>query len=207
MALVVDTLNPHEVGDAALLLAHAFATDPIITHYLHDPIRREHAFPAFFRVALESLLPSGHTLALRSDSRLIGVAAWQPPEPVEPDASAIARAAEAERVVRELFPHTVDELFGGFVELEQHHPHEPHWYLAFIGLDPARRGEGLGRMLMAPIIDTADQTNTTCYLETPFPQTYPFYEGLGFVRLEEHWCFAGAPSPAVSLVRPATGNR
>ena len=100
-----------------------------------------------------------------------------------------------------MFPHASQGLFAGFAAMEQFHPSEPHWYLAFVGIEPAIQGRGLGRVLLAPVLTIADQTNTLCYLETPFPRTHAFYERLGFVRHAEHNPFVGAPQGAVTFLR------
>ena len=100
-----------------------------------------------------------------------------------------------------MFPRASQGLFGGFAALEQFHPIDPHWYLAFVGIEPTIQSRGIGRALLAPVLKIADQTNTLCYLETPFPRTHEFYERLGFARRGEHSPFVGAPQGVVTFVR------
>jgi GNAT superfamily N-acetyltransferase len=183
----------------------AFAEDPVITHFLHDRLRRRIAFPAFFRAVLEELLPGGHVYAAHDDRNLIGVAAWKPPDAPEPDAAAQRAAARQLRVVRMMFPRASQGLFDGFAALEHFHPRAPHWYLAFVGIEPAIQGRGIGRVLLTPVLKIADQTNTCCYLETPFPRTHAFYERLGFARHAEPNPFVGAPQVVVSFLRKPNG--
>lgn len=201
MDIAIDALAPRDAHAAARLLARAFAEDPIITHYLDDPIRREVAFPAFFEGVLEELLPSGQVFEARSGHDLVGVAAWAPPAPVEPDDAARSRAERCQRVVESMFPATSARLYGGFAALGELHPAEPHWYLAFVGVAPTMQGRGVGRRLLAPILSVADETGALCYLETPFPATHRFYEQLGFVRHGEHHLFVGAPSGVETFLR------
>jgi len=66
-------------------------------------------------------------------------------------------------------------------------------YLFYIGIDAERRGHGLGARLMAPVLQAADVEDIPCYLETPFPQTLPFYRNLGYEVVGEPRPFAGAP--------------
>jgi ribosomal protein S18 acetylase RimI-like enzyme len=49
-----------------------------------------------------------------------------------------------------MFPETSKSLFAGFSALAQFHPSEPHWYLAFVGTEPAMQSRGIGRALLTP---------------------------------------------------------
>jgi GNAT superfamily N-acetyltransferase len=111
---------------------------------------------------------------------MLGVAAWLPPEPVTASRKVRLRASAATARVRLLFPRAAPALGAGFETLGSHHPPDPHWYLAFVGIDPDQQGRGLGRQLLSPILDRADRESSICYLETPFPDTRTFYRRLGF---------------------------
>ena len=100
-----------------------------------------------------------------------------------------------------MFPRTSRHLFDGFARLEPFHPRQPHWYLAFVGVDPAVQSHGIGKALLAPILSSADETGTPCYLETPFSRTHSFYGRQGFVRHGEPNTFIGAPRVVVSFLR------
>lgn len=201
MNVGVGRLRSPECGLASNLLARAFAEDPIITWFLYGRLRRRIAFPAFFRAVLEEMLPSGHLYAAHGDGKLIGVAAWLPPDAQEPDARARRSAARQRTLVRMLFPRASNGLFAGFAAMEQFHPADPHWYLAFVGVEPTIQSHGIGRSLLAPVLMIADQTATLCYLETPFPRTHKFYEQLGFMRQSELNPFVGPPQGAVAFLR------
>jgi len=201
MDVAIGALDTREATAASRLLSRAFADDPIITHYLDDPVRRAIALPAFFEGVLHELFPSTQVFGAWSEDHLVGVAAWLPPDPVEPGAAARARAHRCQQLVTTMFPRTAGTLFAGFAALESLHPEAPHWYLAFVGIEPGLQGHGVGRQLLAPVLNVADETSTICYLETPFPRTHAFYENLGFARHEEPRTFAGAPQGVVSFVR------
>lgn len=201
MNVGVGRLRSPECSPASSLLARAFAEDPIITWFLYGRLRRRIAFPAFFRAVLEEMLSSGHVYAAHGDGKLIGVAAWLPPDAREPDARARRSAARQRALVRMLFPRASNGLFAGFTGMEQFHPADPHWYLAFVGVEPTIQSHGIGRTLLAPVLMIADQTETLCYLETPFPRTHKFYERLGFTRQSELNPFIGPPQGAVAFLR------
>lgn len=201
MEVAIGALDTRNAAAGSRLLSRAFADDPIITHYLHDPVRRAIAFPAFFEGVLHELFPSTQVFGAWSEDHLVGVAAWLPPDPVEPDDAARAHAHRCRQIVATMFPHTSEALFAGFAALESLHPEAPHWYLAFVGIEPALQGHGIGRQLLAPVLGIADETSTICYLETPFPRTHAFYESLGFARYAEPRTFAGVARGVVSFVR------
>ncbi len=105
-----------------------------------------------------------------------------------------------------LFPRTSNVLFAGFAAMEQFHPAAPHWYLAFVGVDPTIQSHGIGGTLLAPVLAAADRTETLCYLETPFPRTHKFYERLGFARQRELNPFIGAPQGAIAFLRKPSSS-
>lgn len=205
MNVRVGRLTSSQCSVASNLLARAFAEDPIITWFLYGRLRRRIAFPAFFRAFLEEMLPGGHVYAAHDDRKLIGVAAWLPPDAPEPDTKVRRSAARHRALVRVLFPRTSTNLFEGFAAMEQFHPADPHWYLAFVGVEPTIQSHGVGEALLTPVLKIADQTQTLCYLETPFPRTHKFYGRLGFMRQREVSPFIGAPQGAVTFLREPTG--
>jgi ribosomal protein S18 acetylase RimI-like enzyme len=194
----LDSLRRGEIPAAARLLARAFEHDPIIGWFLRGP-SREAGFRAFFRVALYESLAAGEVTAAREGGRFVGVAAWVRPDAVEvpPDARTRANARE----LRRLFPASF-KLVAGFDALAAHHPREPHWYLAFVGIEPGSQRRRLGSRLVEHGLDRADATGTPCYLETPFPETIPFYRRLGFDVVSELRAFE-APLSVWSMLRPA----
>lgn len=200
----IQPLSKTAVPAAGRLLARAFADDPIITHYLAGTRRRRLAFPAFFRSVLHEHVPLGTVYAARRGGNLIGVAAWAPPDapPAGPAARALARAARL--TVQALFPRSSGALLDGFAATAALHPHEPHWYLAFVGIEPRLQGMGLGSTLLAPVLERADASGVLCYLEAPFPQTHAFYRRLGFEVASESNPFAGAP-PLWTMIRRPVG--
>ncbi len=62
----------------------------------------------------------------------------------------------------------------------QYHPHEPHWYLAVLGVDVSRQGKGLGSLLMKHTLARVDAERMPAYLESSNPRNIPFYETHGF---------------------------
>jgi len=64
--------------------------------------------------------------------------------------------------------------------LEKNHPEEPHYYLEFLGTDPAHQGKGFGTALMQPMIDRCDREGVGAYLESSKESNLGFYGRFGF---------------------------
>ena len=64
----------------------------------------------------------------------------------------------------------------------------PHWYLAIVGVDPDRQGQGLGTKILRPVLEQADREQREAYLECSNPVNIPFYEKLGFEIRETRPC-------------------
>jgi ribosomal protein S18 acetylase RimI-like enzyme len=86
--------------------------------------------------------------------------------------------------------------FGSF------HPHEPHWYLPWLGVDPALQGRGLGSLMLKHTLRRVDETGLPAYLESSNPKNIPLYERLGFEVLGV--IQGGSFPPITPMLRPAT---
>jgi GNAT superfamily N-acetyltransferase len=189
----VRQLERSEVAVAVSVLARAFMADPFLGHFMANSQRRRLALPPFFAAVLLELIGSRAVYVCDQAGRLTGVAAWLPPEPETPSRSARWRARLASARVRLLFPRAAPDVWAGFDALAAQHPSDPHWYLAFVGIEPVEQRRGLGRQLLEPVLERADRERRPCYLETPFPDTRAFYRKLDFTDTAELRPIAGAP--------------
>jgi GNAT superfamily N-acetyltransferase len=91
-------------------------------------------------------------------------------------------------------------------------PVSPVWFLAVVGVDPSRQGQGLGRAVIAPGLAAADEERSPAFLETQDPANVGFYESLGFEVLAEldlphngprHWAMH---RPVTRARRPQGGS-
>jgi predicted N-acetyltransferase YhbS len=64
--------------------------------------------------------------------------------------------------------------------VEARHPAELHWYLAVLGTEPARQGQGIASGLMGPVLERCDKEGTAAYLESSKDSNIPYYERHGF---------------------------
>jgi ribosomal protein S18 acetylase RimI-like enzyme len=103
-----------------------------------------------------------------------GAALWLPPG-IEPDDERM-NAIMAAAVPAEVLP----DLAGVFEQMAGFHPHEPHWYLPLIGVDPALQGRGYGAALMRHAVQRFDAEGVLAYLESSNPRNISLYERHGF---------------------------
>ncbi|MDX1711250.1 MAG: GNAT family N-acetyltransferase [Rhodovibrionaceae bacterium] len=151
------------------ILTLAFATDPVCRWLFPDPARYLRHFPAVARAFGGAALHAGS--ALSNDT---GAALWLPPG-VEPDEEMLIGTiergvAESERA----------GAFALFEAMATYHPHEPHWYLPMIGVEPASQGQGHGETLMKPVLAECDASGLPAYLEATSSRSSRLYARLGF---------------------------
>jgi GNAT superfamily N-acetyltransferase len=182
-----------QVGAAVAILKDAFLGDPIFRFYFPDSRLRGKVLEIFFTDIVRAHLRFSHVYAAFDHGRLLGAAVWRPPGVEATGLWNHLRGALTRYRLLTLSPRAAQKLLRGFGALEATHPNFPHWYLFFIGIDLRQRGRGIGARLMAPVLRLADTTGLPCYLETPFPQTLPFYRALGYEITSEPRPFAGAP--------------
>jgi ribosomal protein S18 acetylase RimI-like enzyme len=72
-------------------------------------------------------------------------------------------------------------------------PPEPHAYLHLLGVDPDRRGQGLGGEVLQHGLAAARAAGLVACLETMNPANVPFYEAHGLVVRGELQLPSGGP--------------
>lgn len=78
-------------------------------------------------------------------------------------------------------------------EMTRKRPKEPHAYLFTIGVHSSAQGKGVGRALLAPMLDACDRAGLPAYLENSNPRNHSFYAGHGFAHMEQFAPAPGAP--------------
>jgi GNAT superfamily N-acetyltransferase len=69
--------------------------------------------------------------------------------------------------------------------VENQHPGDLHHYLSYLGVAPARQGNGLGTALLRPVLDRCDSQGAPAYLEATNKRNLPLYRRQGFEVREE----------------------
>lgn len=175
----VRTASLFDIPWIAGALSAAFVDDPVFVWTIPREDRRQIVLPGFFTVFTAAFQRHGHVHRTVDGT---AAALWVPPgfaAIADDEADAFAAALEeicgpdAERVL------TVSAL------LEEHHPHEPAWYLNFLGVEPASQGRGIGSALLRHVLDTADRCAAAACLDATSPRNRRLYEAHGFVATGE----------------------
>lgn len=173
----IDPIASASRSEAAATLAAAFATDPVFRWMARDredlDVRLRHGFSAMLAGELRRAEP---LVQMTSDGG--SAAIWHAPDQWQ--ASVLETVRVAPGFVRS-FGVRIGRLLSMMNKLDDEHPAEPHYHLAFIGTDPARQGIGLGSQLLAPMIDRCDREGVPAYLENSNPSNEAFYVRHGFV--------------------------
>jgi GNAT superfamily N-acetyltransferase len=204
--LRIARLGPGQQEAAVRVLARAFRDNPLDVAVIGgDPERRLRAITYSMRAALRSAAGPGLVLVAELDedgSGPVGVLVAIPPDgfPLPPPPLL--------GHLRSLFGQglRVSSRWGEvFRTLADVHPGEGHWYLSLLGVDPPRRGTGIGSALLQFWLECVDRDGLPSYLETDRRENLPFYNRAGFAVERELpvlgtpvWCMRRPPPrPAV----------
>ncbi|HUO88581.1 MAG TPA: GNAT family N-acetyltransferase [Rhizomicrobium sp.] len=203
-ALLRAASNPRRAteNDAAALarlFAAAFTADPIFDWIARPGPKRARALEQFFFWLLKvRAIPFGEVW-MSADASVC--AAWLPP----------GAAASPGGFFEQLRLMPLFVRLCGFPRLtrgsamadamEKNHPHDPHFYLAFIAVAPRLQGLGLGGAMLEATVRRADETKMPAYLENSNPKNTRLYERAGFVA-RKNIAPSGAP-PLIAMWRPA----
>jgi len=173
-------------------LALGFVADPFIRWLYPEP----RAFLANFPRVMEHFGGGAfeHGAAQRNGD-FTAAALWLPPG-VHPDEERLIACFE-----ETVSPEKHAALFATFEQIERHHPDEPCWHLAFIAVDPARQGKGLGSALLAEGLRQCDRDGRPAYLESTNPANLSLYKRHGFH--EAGLIDTGRAPPLYPMFRPA----
>lgn len=163
--------TPDDAPALAEMLARSFHDDPVSVWAHPHAGKRPRRIARFFAGRLTTLVP--HELTWTTAER-DAAALWAPP-----DAWAVP-PGELLRGFGALTPRRAPLTLWGLGGVERVHPRERHLYLAVLGVDPPRQGQGLGSRLLAPGLEVCDREGVGAYLETAKARNVVFYERHGF---------------------------
>ena len=177
-------LDARQVKAASELLGRAFMKDPMWEYLAPGLARRARVLPPSFGITVRYSLRYGEVYTTPA---LDGVACWLTPGATSPSLSQLIRlsihGAPLELGLMGLLHYTAVENYTG--EIHKRTLPGRHWYLWVIGVEPARQGQGIGAMLIQPVLARADAGSLPCYLETMNEANVPFYQKHGFKVVSE----------------------
>lgn len=168
----------------------AFFDDRIYRWLVPDDAQRRSSAAIFYSRFVDACWPHGGVFTAAQGA---GAALWLPPgKQLVPD-------DEAEAFVKELIDSAGDDAASERMAqlmqlLDEYHPTDTCWYLAFMGVEPAAQGQGIGGDLLAAVLTQADRDGVPAYLEASCPDNRRLYERHGFRTVRE---LTVADSPAI----------
>lgn len=177
--MAVRPVQHHDVGPLAGALTRAFADDPVTRWVYGGEPATTRWSQRFFAWQLERLLPQDVSWTTADGAG--GAALWALPDQWRES------ARETLGLVRQTFRGVLPRLpriLRGLGQVEVRHPSERHLYLAVLGVDPQRQGQGVGSQLIRAGLDLCDREHLPAYLETGKEQNLAFYGRHGFTVVD-----------------------
>ena len=167
----VSTVSNADKERAIATIVTAFSGDPIVRWMLPEPQQYLTHAAELVRRFCGRAFEGESAFAVEG---FMGAALWLRPGVGSDD------EGMAELMQRAVFEQDQEKVGGFFGAMEEYHPHDPIWYLAMIGVDPARQGSGLGSALLAHALADVDREGKNAYLEATSEGSRDLYARHGF---------------------------
>ena len=178
-------LTDPDIGLASKTLARAFIIDPMVTYIFPSDPETERKLALLFAVIIRYGITYGEVYATSVNAE--GVAMWLASDNSDMDLTKLKKCGLVDfssQVSTDVISRIV--YFNDFA-YSRNKVHAPfkHWYLAFIGVDPAFCGKGFASALIKPMLARLDREKIPCYLETLTEKNAAMYKHYGFKLAEE----------------------
>jgi ribosomal protein S18 acetylase RimI-like enzyme len=165
-------------------LTRSFHDDPAISWMFPEEDRRERMNRWFFQNMLKYASKQG---VVHTTEDSAGGAIWLPPEKPHTGTLDMLKLGMWQVPFRAGLSN-LPRFISAMNQIDKLHKDDPpkrHWYLAVLGVDTDRQGQGIGGDLIQPVLARADSDNLTCYLETAKEINVTFYNKHGFEVVKE----------------------
>ena len=176
--------NPRRVKQSDVpvisrLFAAAFLTDPVMDWVARPGVKRAAGLERFFYWLLTvRAVPYGEVW-MADDGSV--ATAWLPPDAPASPGGFFEQIKLLPMFLRMCGLARMSRGSAMGAAMEKHHPHDPHFYLAFIATAPRFQGMGLGGAILEANLKRIDETGQPAYLENSNPKNTSLYGRNGFV--------------------------
>jgi ribosomal protein S18 acetylase RimI-like enzyme len=168
-----------DAGMLSRLFAAAFMTDPVMDWIARPGAKRAAGLERFFYWLMQMrAIPFGEVW-MADDASV--AAAWLPPGTPASPGGLFEQIKLVPMFVRLCGLPRLARGSAMGAAMEKNHPHDPHYYLAFIAVAPRLQGMGLGGAMMEACLKRVDVSREPAYLENSNPKNTRLYERCGFV--------------------------
>ena len=188
LAVNVRKVTKDDRSRLVAVMARAFDDDPMANWFAAQDKRRARRVLDFMDVAYRMTAPYGEVYTTEG---IEGGAAWTPPGKWK--MGVLQQLMLMPAMVRIATVKRIPQVLGGLNAVEKKHPHEPHFYLLGLGVEPDLQGRGVGTQLMAPVLERCDREGIAAYLESSKEVNVPLYERNGFKVTERFQVPNGGP--------------
>ena len=172
-------LAAHLQKPASEVMGRAFLNDPLWKYLVPDETRRTRVVSLSMNILVRYSFLYGE---IYTTSMLDGVACWLTPGETTPTFSRLVRIGIRNAPLQLGWTgfrrYTAVENYSG--EVHKRAVPGMHWYLWGLGVEPSRQGQGIGGLLIQPVLARADASSLPCYLETMNKKNVSFYVKHGF---------------------------
>ena len=166
--------NRSEASSVLSGMTLGFSADPFMRWLYPEPEEFLNHFPRV--LDLFGGRAFDHGSAFRNEEFTAG-ALWLPPS-IHPDEERLVACFE-----QTVAPEKHGALFETFGQMDQYHPDEDCWHLAFIAVDPRFQGRGEGTALLEVCLRHCDNDGRSAYLESTNPANLSLYKRFGFEEM------------------------
>ncbi|BAL86215.1 putative GCN5-related N-acetyltransferase [Actinoplanes missouriensis 431] len=173
--LVIRHVSPFDTEEITTLVAEAMWDGPVARWMQPDMLVRRRNSPRYFEIFVEHALQHGEVYSTAdADGRMSGVALWFPLTAMIP------APVDYERRLKEASDTAFDRCQQLDAALDEHHPLEPHHYLAFMAVRPGQQNRGIGSALLDRHHARLDRAGLPAYLEANDPRNRDLYLRHGY---------------------------
>jgi len=148
-----------------------FSADPVLRWAFPEPHKYLTTCPTIIQLYGGGAFEHSSAYQLQNYA---GAALWLPPD-VHPDEEGLTKLFQDNFDGAQL-----DEIFSLFEQMDNFHPDEPCWHLAFIAVDPAQQNKGYGSALLEHTLEVVDRDKKLAYLESTNEANLTLYQRHGF---------------------------
>jgi GNAT superfamily N-acetyltransferase len=166
-----------EIAEVAML---AFFDDPFFVFLSPGDGLRRRGLRIFFRSFVKHI-GEGRTIYVAKDQdQVVGVACWASPGSYPaPMKDQLLQSIQAFWALF-LRPKALIDGLRYIAAIDKAHPKAELWYLGLLAVRPSHQRQGIGSLLLAPVLEEADAQGHDAYLETQKEDNLAYYRRVSF---------------------------